>query len=380
MAKNIYVVGTNDNEYFEFKRLGDGNVQVDVHKMHRDGENEEQIYSRLIKKDETEEFVVYCLGKKDVFDASGSSASSINLRIVGGKGVDVIRDNSTVNGGKSTFVYDKSKKDEVAFGTETKVVKTRNEIKFGSQNLFDYNYNVLLPILGYNTDDGLIGGFSYRTIKRGFGKDEFARNSLFVGTFTSNLNFVLEYETKIKRSNSAWDLVLGLGAVNNDRNYPMFYGCGNEAVKNDELNLNDFYKNKTSVYYSCIGVEKSLWERSSFTPKLKVEYIDVQPNPKTANQETFYDGLTNADGLGSTTLIETEMELDIDLTDNKFIPTSGIRFNVLNNSFYNTHRELGLGGRIDSEATIFTSVGSNKPTTLSIRGGYSYTYGDTPFY
>ena len=144
MAKNIYVVGTNDNEYFEFKRLGDGNVQVDVHKMHRDGENEEQIYSRLIKKDETEEFVVYCLGKKDVFDASGSSASSINLRIVGGKGVDVIRDNSTVNGGKSTFVYDKSKKDEVAFGTETKVVKTRNEIKFGSQNLFDYNYNVLL--------------------------------------------------------------------------------------------------------------------------------------------------------------------------------------------------------------------------------------------
>ncbi len=381
LAKYIDIPGTNKHDKFIADRKSNGDVEVTVFRINKKGEEQEQIYNRLFKQNETKEIRLYGLGEEDEFSIEGYSDKSILIRIVGGRGADSITDKSNVKGGRiMTRVYDVQKKDKLDLGSEAKTVDTYEEIKFNSQTLFDYDYSAFTPKFGFNSDDGWIFGFNYSKIKRGFGTREYLKKTKIGASFTTQTNFNFNLDQIWRRRTTKWDLILGVKGARNDRFFQQFYGFGNNSVIDIELDANQFYRNSLSIYQGKIGLNRTFWYRSQFQLSLLAEYLDVNPRPMDDEGETIYDDFSEPIGLGSSFLAGPEMNLVLDFTDNKYLPTRGMKFKFYGYGFYNSDENLDFGGRIDAEGTVYISVGNKKPITLSVRGGYSQVLGDVPFY
>jgi hypothetical protein len=120
LAREVTVVGSDEEERFVVRRLNDGETAVEVFRLKGKGEKEELLYSRLFQHQDTQQITLHGLGGDDKFEVSGSVTSGIPVVIVGGEGEDEITDRSSVRSwGKKTFVYDTSRGNELDFGAET---------------------------------------------------------------------------------------------------------------------------------------------------------------------------------------------------------------------------------------------------------------------
>src|SRR5690606_37909974 len=109
LAREVEVVGTDKHEEFDVVREENGDVQVDVYKVKKEGDRDKKIYSRHFKKFETKEIRLYGLGGSDRFNINGNSPPGIPIRIIGGDDTDSLRDNSNVGGPRRhTIFYDKA--------------------------------------------------------------------------------------------------------------------------------------------------------------------------------------------------------------------------------------------------------------------------------
>lgn len=380
LAKSIYVVGTNNKEFFDLVRQDNGDVQVTVYQINKSGDKGSVIYSRLVKESETKEIILFGLGKKDVFEISGEAKEKLAIHVVGGSGKDKIIDSSSVSGGKSTFVYAKNEKDEMDLGQTGKFLETENDIVFSTQNMYNYDYGLALPSIGFNVEDGVNLGLIYFNTKQEFAKEEFGSKTNLTANITSNLNASLTYNYIKRRIGTMWDVSFSFYGNSRDRSHQFFYGFGNETIVNEDLRLDDFYRNDTKLLGTKVGLIKKFWTKSHFSPSIRIEYKDISASPGDDKDETIYDVIKGINGFGSNTLLGGDVELFLDFTDSKTLPRDGTRLQVNNYTFYNTTEDLDLGGRLDVEASLYMSAGAKKRLTLGLRGGYSHTYGDLPFY
>ncbi|TPE40607.1 hypothetical protein [Pontibacter mangrovi] len=121
LAKEVLVVGTDQEDEFEVKRLNDEETEVTVRRK----SDEAVIYHRVFKRSETELITLHGLDEDDTFKITGKVKKGIKVKIVGGLGEDEIEDESEVGGwGKKTWVYDTKRGTELKEGPETKDKRT----------------------------------------------------------------------------------------------------------------------------------------------------------------------------------------------------------------------------------------------------------------
>ncbi len=125
MAKEPIVVGSDEEEKFEIKRLNDDETQVTVIRK----EDQKVIYDRTFKHSETKRITLYGLAEDDKFEITGKVNKGIPIAIVGGRGEDEIEDKSSVKGwSKQTIVYDTKRGTEIKGSKETKD-KTTHDVR-----------------------------------------------------------------------------------------------------------------------------------------------------------------------------------------------------------------------------------------------------------
>lgn len=130
LAKKPLVVGTDQAEKFEVKRLNDNETRIIIKRSSDDAIT----YRRTFYTSETDEIKLYGLAEDDKFEVTGDVTNSIKVIIIGGRGEDEIEDKSKVkSGGKKTWVYDTKRGTELKAGPETKD-KTTHDIRV---NAFD---------------------------------------------------------------------------------------------------------------------------------------------------------------------------------------------------------------------------------------------------
>jgi len=381
LAKYIDLVGSNSRDLFELTRLENGDVQAKIFKLNKKGKKGLMLYDRLIKRSETKEIRLHGLGKDDEFKVMGTAKKSILIRIIGGDGKDVITDHSKVSGlKKMTKVYDKRQKDELSLGSEGKVKSTPAVITFKTDNMFSDNKSLVLPSLSYNIDDGFSLGFNGNITQHGFNKPGFSRKFSFQASGTTKGSYDGGINATFRHVIEKWDLVTGVNITNRNRNFRRFYGLGNNTKVDEALNDVDFYTNNMTSFETYIGFTRKFWTRSSFTSTIFLNFKEVIPEPEDGQQATIYDRLPLNNGLGDTDLIGPELELDIDFRDNGSFPTKGMQFTLKNYTFFNNNIEGKLGGRIQSTLSAFFTKGIRVPVTLSLKGGVSHAYGNTPFF
>lgn len=121
LAEEVLVIGTDEEDLFEVKRLNDEETEVTVRR-----ESDKMItFHRVFKRSETKLITLHGLADDDIFDISGEVGRSIKVKIVGGRGEDEIKDTSKVGGwGKKTWVYDTVRGTELEGGSEIKDKRT----------------------------------------------------------------------------------------------------------------------------------------------------------------------------------------------------------------------------------------------------------------
>ncbi len=229
-AKEVYIVGTDEDDFFDVQRKEDGSLTVDIYDF-KGQDKGVRYYHRTFLPSETNSVQLFGLREEDRFEVSGQSKNSgVKVRIIPGPEKDeVVTSDKARALRKRTRVYAWPEQDKLELGKETE----KHLTKYWRFNQYDYrdvnyDYGLWLPNLGFNVDDGLRLGLSYQehyyTFHRHF------KQSVGGLYATSSRGVQLKYNFSI--IDLAPRFNLDVDALYQTPNYAInFFGFGNETVE-----------------------------------------------------------------------------------------------------------------------------------------------------
>lgn len=124
VTEDAEVYASDDDERADIERHADGSVSVTLYGPGKQdkGAPEAVVYRRRFLPAETDEIRVHMERGDDRVVVRGSVERSIELRVMGGEGDDVLIDSSMVANGDKTSFYDASGKNAIVGGANTRVI------------------------------------------------------------------------------------------------------------------------------------------------------------------------------------------------------------------------------------------------------------------
>ncbi|MCV6630050.1 MAG: metallophosphoesterase [Flavobacteriaceae bacterium] len=271
------ITGTDKDDWFDIQRQKNGATKVTVYRIKK-GKKAEIIHQSTYYISTTPEIWIYGLDDKDRFEVSGKGNKLIKLRIVGGQG----KDNYRIMNGRKLIVYDYKSK------------KNRFETTMGRRKLID-NYDVntyyhkkpkdhrnqIIPILGFNPDDGFKLGIKETLNLYGFERNPFTTQhkvnaAFYVATSGWEFNYTGTFAHIMRNWNLRADVLY------TTPNYSInFFGWGNKTVNprhNGDKTL-DYNRMRISTFRLSPSM---LWQGEyggNFEFGLHFESIQVENTP-----------------------------------------------------------------------------------------------------
>lgn len=230
LAKEVEIVGSKKNEYFDINRLDDNETSVNLYKINKKGEkNSTPFYSRVFKTGETNEIRMYGLSGNDIYKVNGKVNTGIKIRIIGGDGKDSIIDNSNIK----LHVYD-DRQNNFVKGSGTKLHLSDSTDHTFDYDSYRYDRKGISPLLGYSNEDRLFVGIGYAAVHQKWRKIPYASKQAVGVKFSISQKALSAFYKGIFPSLiGKWDL--HLNADYDVIQWINFYGIGNNttAVKDD---------------------------------------------------------------------------------------------------------------------------------------------------
>ncbi|HVE60575.1 MAG TPA: hypothetical protein VNA26_02060, partial [Chitinophagaceae bacterium] len=166
LAKDVEVVGSKEEEYFEVKRLNNDQTLINVYKIDKEGNKEKDpFYSRTFKMQETDEVRLYGLAGNDVYKITGEAGKAVKIRIIGGTDKDVIIDSSIIKSGKAIHVYDNNDNAITSSATTKLHLSEDSSIHEYKYDAFAYDRKRIRPSIFYSEYDKLFVALGYKITK-----------------------------------------------------------------------------------------------------------------------------------------------------------------------------------------------------------------------
>lgn len=385
LAREVDIPGTNEQDRFRVTRMDGGKTRVQVFALDDGKEAGGAWYDRTFDKSETKEVRLYGLKKDDEFLITGSSGPNVLVRVIGGSGEDLVRDDSSVSGGKRTKVYDSEKEENILeLGKEGKDL-TNDDPYDNRYDRKEFKYPKTLPLVypGINPDDGFILNVGLTRQLYGFRKDPYrAQHKLLAGYAFATGAVSASYEGDFMQVIGKWDV--GVEAAYRAPSYTdNFYGLGNNTDNpNTDREAFDFNR----MRYGQILLGTSLKRRfalntMSFETKLQFIQTDVERTDGriSAPENDVISGLSDAD-FETKQYAGLQAAFRIDKVDQAMFPTRGLRFNLLggwNLNLKDTDRDYL---NFSTDLSVYYQPFSPFPLTFAVRGGYASNSGDYEFF
>ena len=266
LAKEVEIVGSKKNEYFEVARSADTGTTVRLYNVNNEGrKTDSAFYSRIFKTNETNEIRLYGLSGNDIYTINGKVKKGIKIRIIGGDQDDSVVNNSN----KKVQVYD-DKNNRFA----------GSKIKAHLSDKTDHTYSFddylpdkkgLKPLLFYDYNDRFYAGLGYGFIHHKWRRSPFAsEQNIAVHYSISQKAFSVIYKGIYPGFVEKWNLLLN--ADYDAVRWTNFYGIGNNTVAADtDVNFNRVRNRDIS---GSIGVQhqygKNTVELSGFFQSIRI--------------------------------------------------------------------------------------------------------------
>lgn len=392
LAREVNVVGSNKNEYFEVKRLEEGDVHVKMFKINKEGDHSKKLYDRLFKKPETKAIRIFGQGGDDKIFVEGDASKSILVRVIGGDGKDSLIDNSHVNGlGHKTIYYDlKNPTSHVQTKGETSK-RTSTDPAVNTYDRKAFKYDRLAPLIfgNFNPDDGLFvgGGFYYQ--KEGFRKVPFKSRHIVLASVaprTNSYNFL--YRGDFTDVLGKWGLEINadLKAPNYVNN---FFGLGNESIFDRDIDENPQYDLERPIdYYRFrfeeIKLETYLTRRLGGYGSFKIGPALQRIEIENSNDDRFIDEFANTlpyDLYSEyNNYLGVSWNFSIDKKNHAQLPSRGIVFNISGRNMAGTDVRANDFSFYESSISIYQSFRVPARVVFAARIGAGLTNGNYDFY
>jgi hypothetical protein len=232
--KYAVVKGTNKDDWFDIKRMPNGETKVAAYRIKKDKKADvfhERKYSYL----ETKEIWIYGLDDDDRFEVFGKGDNLIKIRLVGGQNKDIYN----ISNGKKLKIYDqKTKNNEFLTSKGNKKLTDDYETNVYNYKKLKNSSNQFTPSLGANPDDGFKIGFVNTLTNYSFERNPFsAQHTFSAGYYFATQGYDLGYAGEF--ANVIGNVNLAFKAKFTSPNYAInFFGFGN-ATPNPEADEND---------------------------------------------------------------------------------------------------------------------------------------------
>ncbi|NRA93495.1 MAG: phosphoesterase, partial [Psychroserpens sp.] len=357
--KYATVRGTDKDDWFEIERLANGAVSIKVYRIKK-GEKKDLFHDRTYYPEENKEIWVFGLDDDDYFEVKGDSKAKIKIRLIGGQN----KDRYNIVNGRRVHIYDYETK-ESEFITN----KGNRHLKDDYySNLYDfkkvkYNSKVILPVVGFNPDDGFKLGVGALLVKNGYDNEKFTSQHtvgghVYFATGGVDLNYKGEFAEIFN------DINLGLNARFASPSFAVnFFGFGNSTPNLSTDNPNgseedlDFNRVRQSTYKVGTSLIKrgeygSKWELGVNFESIEIENTDDRfiSNFYPANFDPERDNFFNS-----------ELSYRFTNVDEKAFPTLGLDFGLTlgytnnldnSNSFGYFIPSLGIAYKLNSSGNF----------------------------
>ncbi|MEP5341366.1 MAG: metallophosphatase [Algibacter sp.] len=316
------VVGTQKSDKFSITRLPNGETSIKIDRK------DLGLLNRTFSHDVTKEIWVYGLDGKDTFVVDGEGNDLIKIRIVGGKKNDTYDFKNT----KKVKLYDyKSKENTIVNKKSKKWLVDDYEINNYDHKKVKHNFNQILPLLGFNPDDGLEVGIINNFTYYGLQRNKFTyKHSISAGYYTGNSGFDLSYKGEFSNIFHNWNF--GVEAKYTSPNFAQnYFGIGNETTYDkDDVEL-DFNRVSIKKLGAAISLIWNGRDGGSFYFKPLIETFEVDTDDEDdrfINDPILSGFAANATLFDKQTYFGSEVSYSFKNKNDIAYPTMGLDLDV----------------------------------------------------
>jgi len=380
LAITVEVSASDKREYFEVKHKKNGNIELTINNIKKNGEKGRKLYHRTFQKEITREIRLYGMGGDDVFEVSGETRSPITVRMVGGGGKDkfVVSPNHKSN----TFIYDRRDEENELPASSVAKLRLSTDTTVNQYNKKSFIYDQFGPLfhVNYNIDQGIQAGVGLILEKQGFRKDPYAsKQEFWLDYSTGRQSFILNYAGDFKKviGNTNFKINANFLGPNNLSN---FFGLGNETafIKDDGKGM-PYYRNR----YDYLTADFQLYQKAgrwTVCGGLATEYYT---SSRKGNQNRFLNDFNLAHPEESVfadrLYAGLVAEVKYDSRDNITIPKKGIYWNTRMTANQQLNGDHDRYGKIQSEFRYYLNPGHGDFVIANRLGGGT-TFGDPEYF
>ena len=383
IQKIVDIKTSDKNELIEINGVENGDLNVKVHKIAKNGSIEDELMNKTYDHSLTKEIRVYAGNGNDSIVVNNKT-SNIRLRLIGQtdeKAYNVIAAKNKIK------LY--QRRDNGNFSGDSAKIKTKISNDSLSTVFTPVNlYNIWQPLtsIGLNYDDGLIlGGGVKFTRQEGFRKYPYAsQHQLTAAHSFSTKAYRIRYSSEWIHVFNTADITLNAlaRAPNNTIN---FFGVGNNTVNDKTGNDKRFYRTR----FSTFQVDPAIRWRNK---QSKTSFVSIGPSwqyyrySKGDNDGRFITTTTNIGSYDSLTLQESKMHLGAvfmysqDKRNNKVLPQYGSYFNVRIQGYGGLGKFAKSYAQVIPEFAFYKNLNSRSTVILANRMGGTVSIGSPAFY
>jgi hypothetical protein len=316
LNKYSVVAGTDKDDWFEIERLVDGHTKVQVHRI-KNGKKGETFFSKTYNPKLTKELWVYGLDDDDYFETKGEKTGRTRIRLIGGLNNDVY----DIKGQNRVIVYDHISKVNTFKNMDGGRMRLTNDYNTNTYQpqKFKNSTNLVVPVMGFNPDDGFLLGASWTNTFNGFRRNPFTERHKFSAAYAFATNgFNLGYEGEFAHIMERWNM--GFEAKFTSPFYTQnFFGYGNETEnREDDLGV-DYYRTRLESFRMSPSLIYRGQLGSKFALGLAYETIEVE-----FNENRIIPLFINPADDMRRSFLGLETEYNYKNKDNRVFPTMGM--------------------------------------------------------
>lgn len=379
MNRIVDVKGSNKNELLEISDHGASGLNVNLKKLDKNGQVGEQIFNRNYDPSVTKEIRLYVRDGNDRVVLNNKNAN-IRLRIVNGEGDKHYH----VLGAKRRVPLYGMEKGITYSGADSRLIKhldnDTNNTHYVPTDL--YSRNMTLLNAGFNDDDGLSMGLSYKIMSPGFRKLPFGNihSFSFLHSFKTN-GFSFNYSSEWFQALGKADIVLQATAFAPE-NSQNFFGLGNETLYHKVGDYIVYYRARFSLYDFDPALRwrsnKNSWSVGPAFQYYRFNREDNNdrfiansdllhsPDSATVSQDKWYAGL--------------KVGFTRNTRNNEVLPSSGSYLDTKLRFYGGLNQAAESSVQLLASYTFYQRIGKSKRFVLANRTGGGLTFGNQAFY
>lgn len=382
LAKEVDISTSDKREFVQIDHLENGDIEITVRKINKEGDTSRVLYNRKFFKEETDEIRMFARGGEDSILVTGNGGP-IKVRIIGGPGKDYFNNTSSAPKRK-TLVYDFSPEENVLEGNAV-----RNKISespfVNTYNRRTFKYDVLKPspTVEYNRDDGLYLGMSLKYQAHGFRKEPFkVLQEVSASHALATKAFMYNYNLQLIDAIGHQDFVLS-GTLRLPRNTINFFGLGNETQydRSDGRSIN-YYRTRYDNAEIVAGLRTELTSDINlyYGGSFQYFYYKNEYNEGKILAERPFPNIDTSNLSNPKTYIGPKMRISIDNRNDPVIPSRGIRWITDAEMNYGLQSTANNYAKLNTDLSIYISSNLPAKLVIALRFGGGITYGNYEYF